>query len=203
MPIRTWLKTMVWIALCSIFLLGCGAKNTIVLMPDPDGQVGALSVKTDAGEQVVDQPGHMVTVTNAQKPPSPPKAIDPQDIDRMFGAALAVQPNAPVRFILYFQQGSTELTPASEAQLDQIVAVIKERQSDDVSVVGHTDRVGSKSANLKLSLARARRVKERLTAAGLDAAILEVTSHGEANPLVSTADEVAEPKNRRVEVTVR
>ena len=78
-----------------------------------------------------------------------------------------------------------------------------EYQTLDISVVGHTDRVGSKSANLRLSLARARRVKALLTAAGLDAAILEVTSHGEANPLVHTADEVAEPQNRRVEVTIR
>ena len=203
MPFNTLLKAIVLATLCSVALLGCGAKNTIVLMPDPDGHVGSVSVKTVAGEQVVDQPGHMVTVADANKPPSAPKTMAPQDIDKMFGAALAVQPAPPVRFILHFRQGSTELTPESKSQLDNIIAVIKERQSNDISVVGHTDRVGSKSANLKLSLARARRVKALLTAAGLDAAILEVTSHGEANPLVHTADEVAEPQNRRVEVTIR
>jgi outer membrane protein OmpA-like peptidoglycan-associated protein len=38
---------------------------------------------------------------------------------------------------------------------------------------------------------------------GIAPALLEVTSHGEANPLVPTADEVPEPRNRRVEVMVR
>ena len=203
MPFNSLRKMILLIIFCSMTLLGCSVKNTIVLMPDPDGHVGALAVRTDAGEQVVDQPGHMVTVTGADKAPSAPKAIDQKDIDRMFGAALAVQPEPPVRFILYFKQGSTVLTPASASQLDQIAAVIKQRQSYDVSVVGHTDRVGSKSANLNLSLARARRVKELLVSAGLDGGILETTSHGEANPLIDTADEVAEPRNRRVEVTIR
>jgi outer membrane protein OmpA-like peptidoglycan-associated protein len=57
--------------------------------------------------------------------------------------------------------------------------------------------------NLQLSLARARAVAALLAAAGVDPASLEITSHGEANLLVPTGDNVPEPRNRRVEVTVR
>jgi outer membrane protein OmpA-like peptidoglycan-associated protein len=46
-------------------------------------------------------------------------------------------------------------------------------------------------------------VRDLLVAEGIDPAMIQVTSHGEENPLVPTEDEVAEPRNRRVEVTVR
>lgn len=42
-----------------------------------------------------------------------------------------------------------------------------------------------------------------LAAGGGGPGALEITSHGEANPLVPTGDNVSEPRNRRVEVTVR
>ena len=51
--------------------------------------------------------------------------------------------------------------------------------------------------------ARAERVRDLLIAEGLDPTLIEVDSHGENNPLIPTADEIAEPRNRRVEVTVR
>ena len=73
----------------------------------------------------------------------------------------------------------------------------------ELSVVGHTDRVGAADANARLSLQRAQSTLDRLTEAGLKHKRVEVDSHGENNPLVPTADNVAEPRNRRVEVTIR
>jgi outer membrane protein OmpA-like peptidoglycan-associated protein len=63
--------------------------------------------------------------------------------------------------------------------------------------------VGDKSYNYRLSLMRAKTVAALLVAKGLDPSILEITSHGKDNPLVPTGDQVFEPRNRRVEVTVR
>ena len=45
--------------------------------------------------------------------------------------------------------------------------------------------------------------RDRLIQAGIVSSMIEVTSHGEADLLIKTADEVAEPRNRRVEITVR
>jgi outer membrane protein OmpA-like peptidoglycan-associated protein len=46
-------------------------------------------------------------------------------------------------------------------------------------------------------------VRNLLTAAGLDASSIEVSSLGEADPLVRTPDDTPEPRNRRVEIGVR
>ena len=46
-------------------------------------------------------------------------------------------------------------------------------------------------------------VRALLAEAGLDPASIEVTSHGEAALLVPTADDTYEPRNRRVEITIR
>jgi outer membrane protein OmpA-like peptidoglycan-associated protein len=46
-------------------------------------------------------------------------------------------------------------------------------------------------------------VAEFLVSRGVDPIILEITSHGEGNPLIKTPDGTAEPKNRRVEIVVR
>jgi outer membrane protein OmpA-like peptidoglycan-associated protein len=43
----------------------------------------------------------------------------------------------------------------------------------------------------------------RLIEAGLDGSSITVTSHGEATLLIPTADDVSEPRNRRVDITVR
>ena len=106
-------------------------------------------------------------------------------------------------FLLYFKSGGAVLTAESEAMLTEIQAVIKTRDSNDISVVGHTDRVGAADVNAALSLKRAETVADWLVNGGVNRDIIEITSHGEENPVIPTEDNVAEPKNRRVEVTVR
>ena len=73
----------------------------------------------------------------------------------------------------------------------------------EVTVVGHTDTMGSPQANIQLGLKRASTVRSILVDAGLDPALVEVTSHGEADLLMRTPDRTPEPHNRRVEISVR
>jgi outer membrane protein OmpA-like peptidoglycan-associated protein len=72
-----------------------------------------------------------------------------------------------------------------------------------VAVIGHTDTTGSAAGNFALGLKRAQMIQNLLVNEGLDASLIEVTSLGESDPLVRTADEVLEPRNRRVEISVR
>jgi outer membrane protein OmpA-like peptidoglycan-associated protein len=72
-----------------------------------------------------------------------------------------------------------------------------------VMVVGHTDTMGAPKANIELGLDRATTVRALLVQAGLDASTVEVISHGETDLLVKTPDETPEPRNRRVEISVR
>jgi outer membrane protein OmpA-like peptidoglycan-associated protein len=46
-------------------------------------------------------------------------------------------------------------------------------------------------------------VRNLLVAAGLDGSTIETTSVGELDPLVKTPDETPEPRNRRVDISVR
>ena len=121
----------------------------------------------------------------------------------MFGAALAALPPPASYFTLYFQFESDELTSESRALMREILAAVKNRALPEVAVVGHTDTMGTASANLQLGLKRAATVRKLLIDAGLGASLIDVTSHGEGDPLVRTADATAEPRNRRVEIAVR
>ena len=91
----------------------------------------------------------------------------------------------------------------SLALLQKVLDTIRDRAPVDVSVVGHTDTVGKKEYNYALSMKRARAVASILVGKGVDPSILQITSHGKDNPLVPTGDQVPEPRNRRVEITVR
>jgi outer membrane protein OmpA-like peptidoglycan-associated protein len=114
-----------------------------------------------------------------------------------------LMPDPADTFILYFKKGSTDLADESLGLFPTILAAIKANKSTDISVVGHSDTVGARQKNYELSFDRARRLKEIIVSKGVDTRFVETDSHGEDNLLVKTADEVAEPRNRRVEVTVR
>jgi outer membrane protein OmpA-like peptidoglycan-associated protein len=73
----------------------------------------------------------------------------------------------------------------------------------DVVVIGHTDTTGTTESNFELGMRRATTVRNMLIDAGLSVGAIDTRSHGELELLVPTANGVFEPKNRRVEITVR
>lgn len=178
-------------------------QHAVVLLSDADGMVGRVTVSNRAGSSTLDRAGHATRILDAGTAPTAPAAMTAAEIQATFGAALAAQPAPPLHFTLYFEQGSTELTAASRSEVGAIVAAVRDYASVDTSVVGHSDTAGDARANLELSRRRALAVGALLVSAGIDAGALDITSHGEANPLVPTGDNTAEPRNRRVEVTVR
>jgi outer membrane protein OmpA-like peptidoglycan-associated protein len=108
-----------------------------------------------------------------------------------------------VVFRLFFIFGSDALTPESVQFLAQVFGEVNQRPAAEVIVVGHTDRVGSDQQNDALSLQRAERIRVELVGLGVTGERIQTVGRGEREPLVATADEVAEPRNRRVEITVR
>lgn len=175
----------------------------VVLIPDPDGHVGQLVVANEGGQQVLNKKNQSVKVVDVKTSPGNVTTMSTEEIQATFADALAARPLPPVKFILYFIQGSDELTDESRTVLPEILQTIMSRNSNDIVISGHTDTVGDMEYNYKLSLERAQAIFKILVADGAVPAHIAVTSHGEGNPLIKTADEVAEPKNRRVEVTIR
>ncbi len=197
-----------------LLLLGCAhpapppapvAKPTrddlVVLLPDQDGKTGALSVTHAGTERVLDTPRASAKITEEGRIET--GTATPEEVQQAFGAALAAQPPRPAAFLLYFLEGKDELTPDSQVELQRILAEIARRPSPEIVVIGHTDRVGTVPFNDALSLRRAQKVREDLVKLGIPADRIQVAGRGEREPLVPTEDEVAEPKNRRVEISVR
>lgn len=185
-----------------LFFGGCAAKSTVVLIPDPDGHVGQLTVANDGGTQILNEAHQSAEVTDRQTPPSI-KKLTSDEIRATFSDALAAQPSLPAKFILYFLPDSNELTEESKAMLPQIIQTIRHRGSPDILISGHTDTAGDKEYNYRLGMERAQTAVEIMKANGALPDNIRATSHGEGNPLIKTADEVAEPKNRRVEVVIK
>lgn len=177
-------------------------RDVIVLLPDDRGKTGAIVVSGAGVERRLDRPGQSVTVA-AGSPPGEPVVLPEGEIRAEMGAALDALPKPPVRYLLYFHHDSTELTGESRVLLRELLGTIRERRPLDISVVGHTDTMGRKEYNDALAWRRAKAIAAILGHEGVDPSIIEIASHGKENPLIPTGDQVREPRNRRVEITVR
>ena len=171
----------------------------VVLLPSPDGSVGQVVVEGPRGAQILQQ----AQTGTALDGGGTPFAVSAEQLQRDFGAALAARPPSPEQFFLYFQTGGSELTPESKALLPRILERARARLALDMSVIGHSDTQGKAEANEDLALKRAGAIAQQLRQLGLQDAVLSVESHGERNLLVATPDETPEPRNRRVEITLR
>jgi OmpA-OmpF porin, OOP family len=173
----------------------------VVLLPGADGRTGALTVTHSGREVTLDQP--YATASVKQEGRLETGRATAEEAQARFGAALAALPPRPVTFVLHFLGNSDELTPQSKLEIPKIFPEIARHPAPEIVVVGHTDRVGTLEYNDALSLRRAERVRQDLVQMGVARDSIQVAGRGEREPLVPTPDEVAEPRNRRVEITVR
>ena len=186
------------VAACA--LLGACASSTVVLLPEKDGRASAVSVKEGDKETVLDQPYAAAKTT----PFGPrPYQSSEQEVQKQFAPALAAQPSRAASFTLYFVEGKDEFTEESKQAVDRVLAEIAKRPVPDVLVVGHTDTVGTDASNDALGLQRAEAVRAALIKLGIPAADIRAISRGKRQLAVPTADNVSEPRNRRVEIVVR
>jgi outer membrane protein OmpA-like peptidoglycan-associated protein len=128
-------------------------------------------------------------------------AVRPKPLKAKFDALLAAMPAPAQVFTLYFVEGTTQLAPQSVPTLDALRAAIT--PVSDLQITGYTDTTGDAASNDKLSLDRAIEVRAALAQAGLPVGGARVIGRGERDLKVPTADQVSEPRNRRVEVIVR
>jgi OOP family OmpA-OmpF porin len=104
--------------------------------------------------------------------------------------------------LVFFDSGSIRLSDGAIEVLDALNSAGLSKDIRRVDITGHTDRSGSSADNLKLSLRRAEIVRDALIARGAPKALFVVVRGvGEDDPLIPTADGVAEPQNNFVEIT--
>jgi len=181
-------------------LAGC-VQDRVVLLPNADGSRSAVVLKTAAGEQVLDQPYEAASISQAGKIAASRETAE--SVQSRYGQTLSAQPKRPASYMIYFSSGNNEISAESAVAIEQMKADMKSRSAPQITVIGHTDRVGTVEANDALSLKRAQLMRDMLLAGGISEAQIEVSGSGEREPLVSTDDEVDEPVNRRVEINVR
>lgn len=187
----------------ALILGGCAApsRDLIVLLPDKDGKVGTVVVRNPKG-------GTVLNTAYAAARSTPEGGLrrgtaSQNEVRDVFGGALAAQPPRPISFIIYFESGTDEFTEQSKQEVKGLLAEMARRQAPDITVIGHTDLVGSDPSNDALSLQRAERVKSILVGMGIPAERISTAGRGRREPLVTTPDGVPEARNRRVEISIR
>ena len=189
-------------ALASMVLLaGCPRQALFVVLPNAEGGgVGAITVEDGKTATILDQP---YATAEARAGGTAPTAENQENISVIFRRAIAARPILPHHFRLYFIVGSPELTPESRIAYRAVFDDTKQRPVYEIEVIGFTDTVGDLPYNQALSLRRAAAVRDTLVRDGLDRQAISIAGRGKRDPLVPTADQTAEPRNRRVEITVR
>jgi outer membrane protein OmpA-like peptidoglycan-associated protein len=174
-------------------------NDMVVVLPEQDGKVGTVVVRDGQRETVLSTPYASARSGESGMRAAPSSA---GEVSKVFGPALSAQPARPVSLTLYFTEGST-LSPESKAVVDRMFTEIARRPAAEITVIGHTDTVGADVYNDKLSLERAEKMRELLIGLGVPAQNISAAGRGKRELLVPTGDNVNEPRNRRVEISVR
>jgi OmpA-OmpF porin, OOP family len=184
-----------------LILGGCAtSKDLVVLLPDKDGKVGKVLVQNPKGETVLDSAYAAARTSGGALQRN---AAIQSEVKDVFGTALTAMPPRPISFTLYFESGTDEFTDQSKQEVKRVLAEMARRPAPEITVIGHTDQAGPDPLNDALSLQRAERVKSMLVNMGISPDRILTAGRGRREPLVRTADKVSEPRNRRVEISVR
>jgi outer membrane protein OmpA-like peptidoglycan-associated protein len=187
----------------ALVLSGCGLpRDVIVLVPDEGGKVGGIVVsKAGAQHELSGSYAAIGTATPAQ--PNEIFSADQRTVESAFAGALAAKPRPPKVYTILFVLGQFEVDPAGFDTMTEAVAAARATANADITVTGHADAIGDDVSNRALSLRRAQAIYNALVSAGVRPSVIDLEYHGSSNPAIAAANGVPEPRNRRVEVTIR
>ena len=103
---------------------------------------------------------------------------------------------------ILFGFNSSKLGNEAKASLDKFASSLINNPQTDVQIYGHTDNVGTRAANEKVSNARATEVRNYLTNAGVPANRLSSQGLAFDYPVASNDTEAGRAQNRRVEIYI-
>jgi OmpA-OmpF porin, OOP family len=184
-----------------LFTLGCARRQALfVVLPNPDGTAGAVTISDGQKSVLLDKP----YAAGEEKSGSvAPTTTDSQQVQQIFGSTLAAQPILPSHFRLYFLRDTDTMTPESKREYRKVFDDIKQRPVYQIEVIGYTDTLGNEAHNQQLSLKRAYAIQDRVIHDGINPDSISVAGRGDLDPAVPTGPQVSEPRNRRVEITIR
>lgn len=103
---------------------------------------------------------------------------------------------------VFFDTGKASFQPASFAELNELARFMAEVPAAEIEIAGHTDNVGGKEANQKLSQDRANAVKAFLVKKGIAAGRVQAKGYGGTMPVADNTTAEGKKRNRRTEVKI-
>jgi outer membrane protein OmpA-like peptidoglycan-associated protein len=190
--------------LATALLAACSTPGTrVVLLPQADDKPSAVIVRAKDGEEVLSKPYQRATAAVGASGAPVVDQADPAKVQAEHKILFDMRPPAPQRYTVYFEVGGTTLTPASQQVMNEALMAAQSRSGSDIVVTGHTDTKGALEQNDMLSQRRAQEVVQLFIERQFPARRIEAVGRGERELAVPTADEVDEPRNRRVTIEVR
>jgi len=134
--------------------------------------------------------------------PVPPPVNNDADAARRAREAELARLRSTMAEVIYFDYDRAEIRADSRAALDRKTRILRDEPTVRIRVEGHADERGSTEYNLALGSRRAEAVRAYITAAGIQAARVEIVSFGEDRPADPARNEAAWSRNRRAETVV-
>jgi OmpA-OmpF porin, OOP family len=172
---------------------GCVRSSMWVLANsvEPCDQVARVSV-----------PVPVVAYEQRPAPPPPVAVVTPEPKTVIQKMSLSTD--------VLFEFNKAELKEEGKLRLGELAGQIKNAKVEEISIVGHADRIGSEAFNEKLSEQRAEAVKAHLAGLGANVSVITAQGKGETQPVTGdqckklTGKKLIEclQPDRRVEIEV-
>jgi outer membrane protein OmpA-like peptidoglycan-associated protein len=188
------------LAFLLLFALDACRQALFVVLPNEDGSVGAITIDDGKTTATLDRP---LAAAEMRGGAGAVAKVEQNEITDIFAAAFSARPVLPRHFRFFFELDSDRLTAESAASYSTLYADLKRRAVYEVNIVGHADALGAEQYDQDLSLDRAEAIRDALVKDGFDMRAITVAARGYKEPLVPTPPQTPEPRNRRVEITVR
>lgn len=125
--------------------------------------------------------------------------------DSMLSFELQIKYDMPKTYTLdkvYFDTGKSTLRPESYKEIDNLAEFLLQKKNMVIEIAGHTDNVGKREANQKLSQDRADAVRNYLIKKGVKAANVLAKGYGDTQSIATNDSDAGKQKNRRTEVRI-
>lgn len=184
-----------------MFIFGDSPKTEIILLESGSAK-NEIIVSTKGGEVTINKPYQSTKLLSADEKPKEVVLLSKKEVVNKYKVVLEDTPKL-MQYMIYFGSGSTAVNESAKMELQTAIDYIKSQTNSIITIIGHSDTVGNKDSNMRLSQKRTDAVKEYLESQKLDIKELTTEYYGENTPLEKTKDGVSNAKNRRVEIFIR
>lgn len=190
-----------YILLLATILSGCATPERFILLPEASGKQSAVVIQPKGGiEFVLDKTYTTASVSGEQ---IKLEATDELAVRTRYKTVIEALPARPQSFTLNFEFGTAQLTKESATLLDKILQDLQHYTVPELTIIGHTDDIGSDAVNDSLSLERANSILNTIKAKDIKLGNVTAVGRGKRDPIVASRPGVPEPRNRRVEIRIK